>query len=74
MCPLQSRAEWAELKLNWPKAFAQAAQLEASIQTKEPNAYLSNYRIPLAQIDFGKEDDLFPDTQPNRCNSGLCFT
>jgi len=74
MCPLQNRQEWAELKRNYPNSFAQAAALEAEIQLKEPNAFLSNYRIPLNQIDFDQSQDLFDPPPPNRCNSGLCFT
>lgn len=71
MCPHQTNKEWRDLKLNWPEKFAEAVRLEKELQQKEPYSFLNPARIPLSEIDFGNEDDLFAG---GRCDSGMCFT
>ena len=70
MCPNQSGNEWRDLKVNWPDAFQKAVVLEREVRQKESNAFFHPARIPLDQIDFGNEEDLF---ERHPCNSGMCF-
>lgn len=70
MCPNQTNGEWRNLKVRFPGDFQKAVELEREVRLKEPNAYFSGYRIPLDEIDFGNEVDMFD----GGCNSGACFT
>lgn len=69
MCPHHTQNEWRDIKMNWPAAFAKAVALERHVQKKEPFVFFHHSLVPLDQVDFGNEDDLFA----NRCNSGMCF-
>lgn len=69
MCPNQGDHEWRDLKLNWPREFEMAVELERDVQKKDPNAFLHRSRVPLDQVDFAQDDDLFS----HPCNSGMCF-
>ena len=72
MCPNQTGKEWRNLKLNYPDEFEKAVALEKEIQKREPTAFLHPARIPLSEIDFGNEADLWVFSEG--CNSGMCFT
>ncbi len=71
MCPNQSNREWRDLKINWPLSFRKAVVLERDVRKKEPGSFFHPSRIPLDEIDFGNEEDLFAS---HACNSGMCFT
>lgn len=70
MCPNHTQREWRDLKLNWPVEFQKAVELEREVRAKEPSSFFHPSRLPLDEVDFGNEDDLFSGA---RCNSGMCF-
>jgi hypothetical protein len=70
MCPNHTDHEWRDQKNNEPKEFAKSVALEREIQERYPNAFLHKSCVPLDQVDFTEEDDLF---NGSRCNSGACF-
>ena len=70
MCPNQTNKEWRNLKIQYPAEFHKAVELEREIRLREPDAFFTGYRIPLDEVDFGNEEDLFG----HGCNSGMCFT
>lgn len=66
-CPNQTADEWMSLE---PDEFALAVQRDKDIRERDPNAFLHKSCVPLDQVDFKAEDDLF-----NRpCDTGGCFT
>ena len=67
MCPFKSRQEWASLP---PDDFAKAVALEREVQIKDPDLWLHKSMVPLDQVDFRGEPDLFADS----CETGMCFT
>jgi len=69
MCPNHSESEWRNLKVDHPDEFQKAVELEREVRLKEPEAFFHPARIPLDEIDFGNEGDLF---RPS-CNTGMCF-
>lgn len=70
MCPNQTQKEWRDLKINYPVAFKEAVELEREVRIKEPQSFFHQSCVPLDEVDFGNEDDLFAG---ERCNSGMCF-
>ncbi len=70
MCPNHTNREWRDLKMNWPEYFQKAIELERQIREREPNVFFHCSEIPLDQVDFGNEEDLFAK---HACNSGMCF-
>lgn len=70
MCPNHTQREWRDLKLNWPVEFQMAVELEREVRAKEPQSFFHQSKLPLDEVDFGNEDDLFSGV---RCNSGMCF-
>lgn len=70
MCPFRSDDEWRLMIDESPEDFEKAKQLEAEIQSRDPNAYLHRSCKPISEVDFAAEPDLF--SKP--CNAGGCFT
>lgn len=68
MCPNHTENEWRNLKINNPEAFQKAVELEREVQQREPNSFFHKSCIPLDEVDFGNEGDLF-----RACDSGMCF-
>jgi hypothetical protein len=71
MCPNQSDHEWRDLKENYPEEFAKAVELEREVRQRDPNAFLHYSCVPIDQVDFTEDDDLFSG---RRCASAECFT
>ncbi len=69
MCPNHTEVEWRNLKLHYPKSFQKAVELEREVRKKEPNSFFHASCLPLDQVDFGNEGDLF---RPS-CDTGMCF-
>lgn len=69
MCPNHRDHEWRKLKKERPDEFQKAVEIEREIQRTDPNAWLHRSCIPLDQVDFSEEEDLF--SRP--CDSGQCF-
>lgn len=67
MCPYRSDAEWAALSA---PDLGRAINLEKRLQKRDPNVFFHRSCVPLAQVDFTAQDDLF--AKP--CASGMCFT
>lgn len=70
MCPNKTDAEWRDSKANDPEEFQEAVRIDREIRLRDKNAWLHKSCIPLDQVDFTEEDDLFSGA---RCNSGACF-
>ena len=70
MCPYRSDQEWQVMKDESPKDFQAAVELEKDIQQQDPNAFLNQRLIPLDEIEFSNEPDLFEKP----CNAAGCFT
>jgi len=70
-CPNQTDNEWREIKLNSPDEFALACALEKEVQKKDPFGWFHRSCVPLGEVDFSEEEDLFGDRS---CSSGGCFT
>jgi hypothetical protein len=68
MCPNHTEVEWRNLKINHPDEFQRAVELEREVQIKEPGSFFHVSCIPLDEVDFGNEGDLF-----RSCDSGMCF-
>lgn len=68
MCPNQHDQEWIDLS---DDDLALAAEFEAEIQTKDPNAWLHKSCTPIAQVDFSAAPGLFDSG--DYCSSGVCF-
>ena len=70
MCPNHSDAEWIDMKMNWPRDFAAACELEAEARVKDPHFYLHPSCVPLAEVDFFAQHTMFAE---RGCYQG-CFT
>ncbi len=68
MCPNHTENEWRNLKVNHPGEFQKAVELEREIRIKEPTSFFHVSCLPLDEVDFGNEGDLF-----RPCDSGMCF-
>ncbi len=68
MCPNHTENEWRNLKLHYPDEFQKAVELEREVRIKEPNSFFHVSCLPLDEVDFGNEGDLF-----RPCDSGMCF-
>ncbi len=68
MCPNHTETEWRNLKLHHPREFQKAVELEREIRIKEPTSFFHSSCLPLDEVDFGNEGDLF-----RPCDSGMCF-
>ena len=73
ICPFHSFAYWQVFKNNFKNEFSEACEFDNKIR-KYPklrhDAYLSNRRKPLSEIDFNFNNSLFPDLI-EECH-GLC--
>jgi hypothetical protein len=68
MCPNQSDYEWREIRKDasmWEKALA----FEDEMRKRDSHAFLHRSGVPLREVDFTEEDDLFT----GKCDSGGCF-
>lgn len=70
MCPNQGDGEWRDLKENFPDEFQKAVELEREVRAKDANAFLHESCVPLDEVNFSREPDLFGSVG---CNSGACF-
>ncbi len=68
MCPNHTETEWRNLKVHFPDAFQKAVELEREVRIKEPESFFHRSCVPLDEVDFGNEGDLF-----RSCDSGMCF-
>ncbi len=68
MCPNHTENEWRNLKVDFPEAFRKAVLLERQVRRKEPTSFFHKSCVPLDEVDFGNEGDLF-----RSCDSGMCF-
>ncbi len=68
MCPNHTENEWRNLKMNHPDEFQKAVELEREVRIKEPTSFFHVSCLPLDEVDFGNEGDLF-----RSCDSGMCF-
>ncbi len=68
MCPNHTEVEWRNLKTKYPDEFQKAVELEREVRIKEPNSFFHGSCVPLDEVDFGNEGDLF-----RSCDSGMCF-
>jgi hypothetical protein len=69
MCPNKRADEWAWQKKNAPNDHRLAIEFEREMQLEDPEAWLTRSGIPLADVDFSADEDLFD----KRCDSGMCF-
>lgn len=70
-CPNQTDAEWLDLS---PDEFAMACELEKEMQRKDPDFWLHDSCVPLAEVQFKRPDDA---SMAMRCDAGdgaACFT
>jgi hypothetical protein len=68
MCPNQSDYEWREIRKDasmWEKALS----FEDEMRKRDSHAFLHRSGVPLRDVDFTEEDDLFT----GKCDSGGCF-
>jgi hypothetical protein len=70
MCPNLSDAEWIDMKMNWPKDFTAACDMETEARSKDSHFYLHPSCVPLVDVDFGAQTTMFSD---RGCTEG-CFT
>lgn len=70
MCPNLGDPEWIDMKLNWPKDFTHACELEAEVRIRDPHFFLHPACIPLGEVDFFAQNTMFSD---RGCTHG-CFT
>jgi hypothetical protein len=70
MCANASDEEWLDMKQNWPDDFRAACRLETEAQIKDPHFWLHPSCQPLATVDFGVQQSMFPD----RGCMGGCLT
>lgn len=76
-CPYQSNLEWRNIKMNYPKDFGQAVEIEQIIKTGDPetwpagDVFLHRKCKTLDQIDFRSAEDKGQSNWINECN-GLC--
>lgn len=68
MCPNQSDYEWREIKAD-PDMWQKACEMEDQIRSIDRHAFLHSTGIPLRDVDFSEDDDLFT----GKCDSGGCF-
>lgn len=71
ICPNQTDGEWTDLT---PAEFALACAFEKEMQKKDPNYWLHDSCVPLAEVQFKRPDDL---SVAMRCDAGdgaACFT
>jgi hypothetical protein len=68
MCPNQNDHEWREIKAD-PEMWTQALNFEKGMRERDSFAFLHKSCIPLADVNFDLEDDLFT----GKCDSGGCF-
>jgi len=71
-CPNRRNPQWRYLRDNRPDEFAKACEEDRLIRLKNPNVYLHESLVPLAQADLGKEGDGAKQATFG-CNSGDCF-
>lgn len=75
-CPFGSTRRWRDLKETHPQLFAQAIEIETSVNRKraargKDDMYLNSRRIPLEVAVSGTQHEMdFDDT----CDSGFCMT
>ena len=67
MCPHMSNQEWKGLPEHEFKA---AVELERELQQTDSNVWLHRDRVPLSEVDFDAQQDLFD----SGCKTGYCFT
>jgi len=69
-CPFHSDGYWKVLKANYPKEFNRASEFDKKIR-KHPklrsDLYLHKSCVPLEQVDFNSQNDLFEG-----CDNGYC--
>ena len=76
-CPYHNNHTWAEMKRNEPEEFQDAVEFEremrrlGGLRKMEGKVYLHRSCIPLDQIDFESQMDLFYDGFINECE-GMC--
>lgn len=68
MCPNQSDHEWREIR-NDHEMWQKACEFEDAFRLRDPHAFCHKSGIPLREVDFTEEDDLFV----GKCESGGCF-
>lgn len=78
-CPYHDNAEWRNMKLNHPEAFAQAVEVDELIRGGwlkkygiDEDAYLHRSLKPLAEIDFRSAEDAGQNTMFNDECEGMC--
>ena len=67
MCPNQGKREWEDLRINAPKDFRKAVELESAIQLKDEHVFLTSTGKALKDSDFSNEKD------EGSCMSGMCY-
>lgn len=68
MCPNQSDHEWREIRAD-PEMWKLACEFEDAFRLRDPHAFCHRSGVPLREVDFTEEDDLFT----GKCESGGCF-
>lgn len=71
MCPYRHKAEWKDLRDNWPNDFQAAVSLEHYLRRHDPHVYFHRSCVPLDQVDWEAARD---ERYEPGCQSGLCFT
>jgi hypothetical protein len=69
MCPNKPKHEWEWQRINAPKDHQRAIEFENEMQEHDPDLWLTDTGIALADADFSQPDDFFT----GRCDSGMCF-
>jgi hypothetical protein len=69
-CPNQRDDEWLDIKRNFPVEWESACQREDEVRAKDPYFYFHQSCVPLREVVFDEEPDLFGD---HHCDSGVCF-
>lgn len=70
MCPFRSDQEWTLMRDESPDDWERAIAFDHEIRQRDPHVYLHRSCVPLAEVDFDTQPDLF--AKP--CNAGGCFT
>ena len=72
ICPNRRNPQWRWLRDNRPEEFREACAEDESIRLVNPDLYLHESRVPLAQADLGQDEN--GDAQLGLgCESGDCF-
>ena len=71
-CPYQSDSQWKNLKVSYPDTFAQAVKIDETMRDSShrkvrEKVYLHSSRIPLAEVDFESQQDMFGEECEGYC-------